>query len=355
MPAPLRYAIVGTGGIARHHLSQVLERGGIEVVGFSDPCAASLECFGAAHPKAVRHRDPRVMLAKAAPDLVSICAPNRYHCALVLAALAAGAHVICEKPMAMTLAEARRMEAARRRARRHGLINFSYRNCPSFRFAREMIAAGEIGRIQRVNVVYLQSWLGVSSARFSWRNDRKIAGFGALGDLGAHMIDAARFVSGLEIRRVIGLARTLVPNMPDAHGKPRAVTTDTNAAFLAEFEGGGIGTFETSQTAIGYGNHHRIEISGSRGTIAVLSSDDKQIWMNLGDRLSRYASWTTSLPAVAVPTGFVSAQPPPSPAVLADVLRGAKHAYPTFADGVRVQAVLAAIQRSERNGRWATL
>lgn len=355
MSVPLRYAIVGTGGIAQRHLNQVLERADIEVVGFSDPCAANLERFGAEHPKAVRHRDPRVMLAKAAPNLVSICAPNRYHCALALDALAAGAHVICEKPMAMTLAEARRMEAARRRARRHGLINFTYRNTSSFRFAREIIAAGEIGAIQRIHVVYLQSWLGGSSARFSWRNDRKIAGFGALGDLGAHMIDAARFVSGLEIRRVVGLSRTLVPNMPDAHGKPRAVTTDTNAAFLAEFEGGAIGTFETSQTTIGYGNHHRVEISGARGTIAVLTSDDKRIWMNLGDRLSHYATWTTDFPSVAVPTEFVSAQPPPSPGVLVDVLRGAKHPYPTFADGVRVQAVLAAIQRSEKSGRWTTL
>jgi predicted dehydrogenase len=352
MNPPLRYAVIGTGGIANHHLKLVLDRGGVEVVGLSDASEENLARAGKQHPKAFRHRDPVAMMRKAEPDLVSICTPNKFHCSLVLAALAAGAHVICEKPMAMTLGEARRMEAARRRAHRLGLINFSYRNCASFRFAREMVAAGELGTVQRVNVVYLQSWLGAPSARFSWRNDRSVAGFGALGDLGVHMIDAARFITGLDYRRAIGLAQVLVPKKQDAAGKLRSVTADTNAAFLAEFEGGVLGTFETSQVAVGYGNHHRVEVSGTRGTLAVLSSDDRQVWMNVGDRLSNYGTWTTSLPAVTIPSSFDSFQAPSSPGVLVDVIRGKKHPYPTFEDGVRAQAVLEAILRSMKSGRW---
>ncbi|MCC7518416.1 MAG: Gfo/Idh/MocA family oxidoreductase [Verrucomicrobiae bacterium] len=352
MNSPLRYAIIGTGGIANHHLRLVLERGEVEVVGLSDPSSSNLARAGARHPKAFRHSNAAVMLRKAEPDLVSVCTPNKFHCAMTFAALAAGAHVICEKPMAMNLGEARRMEAARRRARRLGFINFSYRSCASFRFARELIAGGELGTLRRVNVVYLQSFLGAAATRYSWRNDKTVAGFGALGDLGVHMIDAARFITGLEYRRAVGVAQTLMPTKRDASGTPRRVTTDTNAAFLTEFEGGVIGTFETSQVAPGYGNHLRLEISGARGTLAVLSSDDKQIWMCLGDSLSRYGSWTTSLPAVAVPSLFVDAQPPPTPAVFVDVLRGAKYDASTFEDGVRAQSVLEAILRSMKSGRW---
>ncbi|MFZ4695344.1 MAG: Gfo/Idh/MocA family protein [Verrucomicrobiia bacterium] len=352
MHSPLRYAVIGTGGIANHHLKLVLEREGVEVAGLSDPSAENLARAGKQHPKAFRHCDPVAMLKKVKPDLVSVCSPNKFHCSLVLAALAAGAHVICEKPMAMTLGEARRMEAARRRAHRLGLINFSYRNCASFRFAREMIAAGELGTIQRVNAVYYQSWLGAPSARYSWRNDKSVAGFGALGDLGVHMIDAVRFITGLDYRRAVGLAQVLVPKKKDASGKMRKVTADTNAAFLTEFEGGVIGTFETSQVAVGYGNHHRIEISGTRGTIAVLSSEERQVWMNVGDRLSHYGTWTTSLPAVSIPSTFDASQAPSSPGVLVDVIRGKKHPYPTFEDGVQAQAVLEAILRSMKTGRW---
>lgn len=352
MSSPTKYAVIGTGGIANHHLKLVLERGDVEVVGLSDPSADNLERASKQHPKAFCHRDPAVMLRRSRPDLVSVCSPNKFHCSLVLAALSAGAHVICEKPMAMTLGEARRMEAARRRARRLGLINFSYRNCASFRFAREMIAAGELGTVQRVNVVYYQSWLGAPAGRYSWRNDKSVAGFGALGDLGVHMIDAARFITGLDYRRAVGLAQVLVPQKKDASGKMRKVTADTNAAFLTEFEGGVIGTFETSQVTVGYGNHHRVEVSGTRGTIAVLSSDERQVWMNVGDRLSNYGSWATSLPSVTIPSMFDASQAPSSPGVLVDVIRGKKHPYPTFEDGVRAQAVLDAILRSMKTGRW---
>ncbi len=170
--------------------------------------------------------------------------------------------------MAMTVAEAESMEAARAAAGKLGGINFSYRNNHAFRFARELLAAGELGRLMRVSAVYLQSFLGAPATPYSWRNDVSLAGFGALGDLGVHMIDGVFFLTGLDYRRVVGLAQTLIPEKPDAGGVTRKITTDTNAAFLAELAGGVVATFETTQVAPGYGNYFRIEISGERGTLA---------------------------------------------------------------------------------------
>jgi predicted dehydrogenase len=236
------------------------------------------------------------------------------------------------------------------------LINFSYRNCPSFRFARELIAKGELGPIQRVNVVYLQSFLGAEESRFSWRNDASIAGFGALGDLGVHMIDAARFITGLSIERVVGVAQTLIPKKQDAKGNWQTITTDTNSSFLCQFAGGTLGTFETTQTAPGYGNYFRVEISGELGTVAVLSEQDQVIWMHQGRVLSRYGTWSANgLAPIPIPTGFTAGQPPGTPGCLVDVIRGTLQDYPSFADGLAAQQVVDSIFSSTKTGGWVEI
>ena len=120
-------------------------------------------------------------------------------------------------------------------------------------------------------MVYLQSALGAEQAFYSWRNDASIAGFGALGDLGVHMIDAARFITGLPIERAWWSGANAIPQKKDAMGNWHAVTTDTNSSFLCQFAGGALGTFETTQIAPGYGNYFRGKKSGAVGTAAVLS------------------------------------------------------------------------------------
>ncbi|MBI4025790.1 MAG: Gfo/Idh/MocA family oxidoreductase [Verrucomicrobia bacterium] len=348
----IRYAVIGTGGIAQHHLRDFTSKPGVEVVGLSDSMETNLKKTAEKFPKAVACVDPRRMLAEARPDLVSICTPNKFHCEYTLAALKQGAHVACEKPMAMTVAEAEKMEAARRKAGKLGLVNFSYRSVHSFRFARELIQNGEIGKLLRVHAVYLQSFLGAEGTRYSWRNNIKTAGFGALGDLGIHMIDAARFITRLEIKRVIGLAQTLIPSKPDSNGRMQKVTTDTNASFLACFQNGMIGTFEATQVAPGYGNFFRIEISGERGTLSVLSEKNTEIQLFAGKTLSHHATWQTSAPLHSVPTDFISAQPPSTPGILVDVLRGSKAVFPTFKDGLVAQRVLAGIIQSMKTNSW---
>lgn len=347
----IRYAVIGTGIIANLHLKEFTARG-VDVVGLCDLSESSLKSFSARFPQAVAVTDWREMLAKTKPDIVSICTPNKFHCEQAIMALEAGAHVACEKPMAMNVAEALRMEEVRKKAGKLGLVNFSYRNMSAFRFARKLIQEGELGRLLRVNAVYLQSHLGASDTPYAWRNDIEMAGFGALGDLGIHMIDAVRFITQQDYQRVIGVAQTLVPEKADHSGKMRAVTTDTNASFLAHFDNGMIGTFETTQVAPGYGNYFQIEISGEKGTIRVHSEHENEIWMTVGPSLTQYATWKTSLPLHTIPTGFVDQQWSRTPACLLDVLNIPNASYPSFQDGIIAQKVLGGILESMQTNAW---
>jgi predicted dehydrogenase len=348
-----RIAIFGPGGIGGYHLEH-LHRRDVEIVAACD--------VNDGHLDAARHRYPHAVVTKdwdtvfgTHPEIVVVCTPNKWHRDIVLRSFQAGAHVVCEKPMAMNLAEAREMEGARQAAGKLGYINFSYRNNIAFRFARELVRNGELGKVRRVNTVYLQSFLGAPSNLFSWRNDVEIAGFGALGDLGVHMIDGVRFITGLEFDRVVGTKQTLMPTKKDAEGIDREVTTDTNAAWLGQLSGGPIATMETTQVAPGYGNFFRIEISGDLGTIAVVSDKDRELHMTVGESLSRYETWATDIAVHGVPTGFASKQKADGPALLIDAIHGGETDYPTFADGVAAQAVLEGIGESIQTGAWADL
>jgi predicted dehydrogenase len=353
---PIRYAVIGAGGISATHLHAIAKLPAVEVVGISDPADPSTWRMPDGYEAVPKFTDPAKMLRETKPDLVSICTPNKFHAELSILALEHGAHVACEKPMAMTVAEAEAMEAARAKAGKHGGINFSYRNIGAFRFARELIARGELGPILRVNCVYLQSFLGAPATPYAWRNDVSLAGFGALGDLGVHMLDGVNFITGLDYQRVVGLAQTLIPEKPDAAGQMRPITTDTNAAWLSELTGGVIATFETSQVAPGYGNFFRIEISGAHGTLAVQSDSPDDIWLCTGASLTRYATWKTDIPKHALPTEFMRNFQPVTPAGIVRAIRGEKSAeYATFADGLRAQRMLEAIGASMKSQAWVTI
>jgi predicted dehydrogenase len=352
----LRYAVIGAGGISAMHLNAIATQPGVEVVGISDPADPAQWRTPDGYGHVPKFADPAKLLRETKPDLVSICTPNKFHAELAQLAFAHGAHVACEKPMAMTLAEAEAMEPARARAGKHGGINFSYRNLRSFRFARELVARGDLGRLLRVNCVYLQSFLGAPAQPYSWRNDLALAGFGALGDLGVHMLDGVSFITGLDYQRVVGLAQTLIAEKPDAAGRPQRLTTDTNAAWLSELTGGIIATFETSQVAPGYGNFFRIELSGEGGTLAVLSDSPDDLWLRAGSTLTRYATWQTDLPKQALPTEFMRGAKPVTPGGIVRAIRGETNAeYPTFADGLRAQRVLHAIGESMKSQAWETI
>jgi predicted dehydrogenase len=183
-----------------------------------------------------------------------------------------------------------------------------------------------------------------------------LAGFGALGDLGVHMIDGVHFLTGLDYRRVVGVAQTLVPEKTDPAGVRRRVTTDTNAAFLAELSGNVIATFETTQVAPGYGNFFRIEISGERGTLVVNSDLPESIALRAGTAKAPDNPWKTDIPVQPLPADFTHRGVLTPPAAIVPTIRGEQVPYfPSFADGLRAQRVLGAILDSMKTGAWQSL
>jgi predicted dehydrogenase len=187
--------------------------------------------------------------------------PNNLHAEPTIAAVQNGKHVLCEKPLGRTADESYDIWQAAARAGVKHMCAFNYRFVPAVRLAREMIEAGELGDIYHFRGRYLQEWIIDPQFERVWRLDRSVAGSGALGDLGAHVIDLARFLVG-EISSVSGIARTFIPERPGG-------TVDVDDAFEAtvEFESGAVGTIEASRFCRGRKNALTFEINGSEGSL----------------------------------------------------------------------------------------
>src|SRR3954451_5243019 len=161
--------------------------------------------------------DWRALVARDDIDLIDICTPGDTHAEIALAALAAGKHVLCEKPLANTVAEAREMAAAAATAQTRGvrsMCGFNYRRVPAVALMRQLVAAGRIGDIRHVRAVYLQDWIVDPAFPLVWRLRKEIAGSGALGDIGAHIIDLTQFVTGQSINSVSALTETFIKERP---------------------------------------------------------------------------------------------------------------------------------------------
>ena len=215
-------------------------------------------------------------------DLVDIATPNNVHAEQAIAALEAGKHVACEKPLAGTLADAEAMAAAAASASGSTFVWFNYRRVPAVALAHQLVAGGALGRIYHVRAAYLQSWGGPDTPLL-WRFQGDVAGSGAHGDLNAHIIDMVRFVTGEEIVTVEGAIehtfvteRTVIEGGAGGEiagagaatgGATAPSTVDDAVLFLARMSGGGLASFEASRLATGYHNANRVEIHGERGAL----------------------------------------------------------------------------------------
>ncbi|MBK8978343.1 MAG: Gfo/Idh/MocA family oxidoreductase [Planctomycetes bacterium] len=307
--------------------------------------------------------DLAAVLAREDIHLVDVATPNDSHASISIAALKAGKHVMCEKPLAMDLKEARAMaRLAASSGRKVGLWH-NYRRCPAASLAQRMIARGDIGAVRQVRAVYLQDWLASADAPWSWRNDRAVCGSGAHGDLNAHLIDMTRFLTGLEFAEVCGLQHTFTTSRRDGAGAKRPVDVDDAFAFLARLSNGAIGTYEATRVAPGRKNYNRIEISGETGSI---------LW-NL-ERMNELEVFRYDAPADGQGFRTIMCMDSPHPYAghwwpdghiigyehtfvhtLADFvanLKGKKRFAPDFDDGVAVQAVLDAAVKSAQTRRW---
>jgi predicted dehydrogenase len=226
--------------------------------------------------------DWRALITRDDIDVVDVCTPGDSHAEIAIAALGAGKHVLCEKPLANTVDEARAMVQAARQARDNGvrsLCGFNYRRVPAVALMRRLIADGRIGTVRHVRAVYLQDWIVDPEFPLVWRLQQERAGSGALGDIGAHIVDLTQYVTGQRITGVSGLTETFIRQRPvprESSGLAASkdggalgdVTVDDAALFLARLDGGAIATYEATRFATGRKNALRVEINGSTGSIA---------------------------------------------------------------------------------------
>jgi predicted dehydrogenase len=307
------------------------------------------------------------LIARPDIEVIDISSPGDTHRDIAVAAAAAGKHILCEKPLANTLAEAQEMLAAVEKAGVKHLINFNYRRVPAVRLAKRLIDEGVLGQVRHWRATYLQDWLVDPEFPLDWRLRRERAGSGALGDIASHIVDLARFLVG-EISEVVGMTETFVKErpLPDAGGERGVVTVDDAAAFLARFENGVFGTFEATRFATGRQNYQRFEINGSRGSLAFNFERMNELeFFSLDD--PDYAQGFRTILVTEGVHDYVSAWWPPGHGL------GYEHAFvhavadflntiaqdempqPSFVDGVRCQAVLEAVSTSVETQRWVAV
>ena len=315
------------------------------------------------------------------PDIavIDICTPGDTHAEIAIAALEAGKHVLCEKPLANTVAEAEEMTAAAETAAADGvraMVGFTYRRVPAIALARRLVAEGRVGEIRHVRAQYLQDWIADPEAPLSWRLDKAKAGSGALGDIGAHIIDLTQHITGQQISEVSGRLETFVKERPVAAGDTAGtlggggastergpVTVDDAAVFIARFSGGGLGVFEATRFATGRKNAIRIEINGSRGSLAFDFEDMNVLELFDASEPDETAGFRRIL--VTEPGHpYVSAWWPAGHGLgyehgfthqvvdLVQAIADGTDPSPSFADGLQVQRVLAAVETSSDTRTW---
>ncbi|RMF76173.1 MAG: gfo/Idh/MocA family oxidoreductase [Chloroflexi bacterium] len=213
------------------------------------------------------YTDWREMLGNDAIDVFDNGGPNDAHAEPCIVAAQAGKHIFCEKPLARSAEEAKQMLDAVNKAGVKNMVAFNYRFVPAIVQARQLIESGKLGRIYHFRGVYLQEWIMDPNFERVWRLQKRIAGSGALGDLGSHVVDLARFLIG-EPAKVMGMTKTFITErpLPDGSGMG-TVDVDDAVTMLLEFENGAMGTIEATRFAGGRKNHHAIEINGEHGTI----------------------------------------------------------------------------------------
>lgn len=317
-------------------------------------------------------------------DLIDICSPGNTHAEIAIAALRAGKHVLCEKPLANSVEEAEEMAAAASEAARRGVFamcGYSYRRTPALALAKRMVDDGRLGKIRQVRAQYLQDWLSDENAPLTWRLDRTLSGSGALGDIGAHIIDAAQFVTGQQITGVSALLETFTSRRPvggdfvglGGHGaagedQPMGdVTVDDAAIFTARFDGGPIGVFEATRAALGRKNAMRLEVNGSLGSLSFDFEDMNFLqFYDSTDRSGEQGfhrimvtepehpyvgNWWPTGHGLGYEHGFTH-----QVVDLVTSLAAGTQPTPSFADALQVQRVLAAVEDSAADeSRWTAV
>ena len=311
-------------------------------------------------------------------DIVDIATPNYLHAPMAQAAIKAAKVVCCEKPIAGTLSDARKMAGSAKKAGVKTFVWYNYRRCPAVALAHKLVRRGKVGRIRHVRAFYLQDWAD-ESVPLAWRFQKRWAGSGAHGDLNAHIVDMMRFVTGEQITEICGaIAETFIKRRKRTIGaaaggiaaglkssrKTGKVTVDDTVLFLARFSGGAVGSFEAARQATGNQNRNGFEINGTKGAIRFNFErmNELEYYDATTDRAVQ--GWTTIICTHAPDHPYVDAWWPDAHLIgyehgfvnmAYDVLRSVAGKKPTvpipdFADAYQTQRVLeAALISAARN------
>ena len=385
MPRTLNVALLGTKFMGKAHSNAFRQ-----VKAFFDlPVNLNMKVLCGRNPEETKalaakygweeySTDWEAVIAREDIHIVDIATPGSLHEPMAIAAAKAGKHIICEKPLANTLPEAKRMLAAANKAGIRHMCGFTYRYVPAVMTIKNMIQSGELGDIFHFRAAYLQDWIVDPNFPLVWRLTKEGAGSGALGDIGAHITDMCHNLIG-PISEVSATTQTFITERPmpevdtgidrkkrAGSKKPKMgkVTVDDAASFLARFEGAPtIASFEASRFCPGRRNHHTWEIYGSKGSV---------IW-DL-EHMNYFQYYNAADPDTKQGFRLINATDPGHPFTEnwwppAHII-GYEHAFthevydfitqinrknptfPTFEDGVRCQQVLDAVERSAKSRRW---
>jgi predicted dehydrogenase len=374
----LKVAMFGTGFMGKVHTEAIRRLGNVEVAVVAASSQATADKFAAALMIPKASGDWRTVLADPEIDAVHVCTPNSLHHAMSKAALEAGKHVLCEKPLAMNAAEARELKELAARLNLAHCVNHNLRCYPLVQQIRCMIAAGELGEVLVVNGTYFQDWL-LYDTDWNWRADAAANGaLRAMGDIGSHWMDAIQHLTGLKITSLCADLQTFHKTRKRPKGSVETftgkklaaedytatpVTTDDFGAVLVRLGDRARGSFAVSQVSAGRKNRFNLEIYGTNGGVAWNQERPDELW--IGHRNSPNQSIVKD-PSLLYPGAASFADLPGGHsegyddthkqmfrrfyARVADA--AAPVEYPTFADGVRGMELLEKVLESSTKRAW---
>ena len=383
MTRPLKAAVVGTGFIGPVHI-EALRRLGIEVTGI----LASTKEHGQKRADALRlpkaYGSLDELLAEPGLDAVHITTPNYLHKPMVEAAIAAGKHVVCEKPLAMNSEEGRHLLDLAEKAGIVHATNFNFRFYPLCQEARALVQGGKLGTIYQIYGRYVQDWL-LKETDWNWRLETELGGdMRAVADIGSHWLDLTRFIAGQDISEVCADFATFLPVrkkplvpletfagkelQPDEY-EEREIRTEDYASILLRFADGAHGVLTVSQVAAGRKNRNEFEINGSTGSVSWNSERVEELWIGHRDKAERAAAQgrdayvergadddrDAGRACRGLPRHLQDALPAGLPGDRGRAVRRPNPDYPTFADGVYALKLGEAIFESAQQRTWVTV
>lgn len=369
----VRIGLIGAGFMGRAHAIAYREVGAVfdltgqpvlEVLADVDAKTAARSARSLGFGRSTG--DWRALVSDPAVDVVDITAPTAQHREMAIAALAAGKHVYCEKPLATTAAEARGLAARAAKSDRVTMVGFNYLKNPIQALARDIIAGGEIGEVIDFRGIHAEDYMMNADAPLTWRCAGP-RGSGAMADLGSHITSLARFLVG-PIESVCGMMDTIVKRRPAAPGarKRKAVTAEDQARFLARFANGCGGTVEASWVSSGRKMQLAYEISGTKGSLAFTQERMNELRLYAAGQKPGRAGYKTILadpdhppygafcPAPGHQLGFNDMKVIEIRDLLLAVAGKAK-AWPDFREAWEVQRVIEAVTRSDAERRWVRI